>query len=184
MPPDAHRHRRLGAEGLGGYDFGFSDDQNDEDAISVETIVNQAAIARFSQTPTPGKIKSLQLPVVPERSNNPLTLPLLKSGQLDRESCTVFSFAEDSQPKDVEHTVQKFCPSLKHLRCPRYYSVEDSKVACAFIRGCSGLQSFAADRHCEDFNTVDINSSKTRDIILTLASHHCGILEDFELERM
>ncbi|KAF9962290.1 hypothetical protein BGZ70_008081 [Mortierella alpina] len=210
------KHSHRGMDYLGGYGFGFSDDEdvdisddednedaevldgeeaevlaggetevlNDEKAgdPSFETIVKAAAIARFSQIPTPGKIKSLQLPGAPERSNNPLALPLLKSGLLDLKSCTIFSFAKKSQPKDIEEIVREYCPNLRHLRCLKNGGLKESQLACAFIRGCSGLQSFAADGYCEEIYTYDRNPSKSRHIISTLVSHHCDTLEDFELE--
>ncbi|KAF9946791.1 hypothetical protein BGZ72_011143, partial [Mortierella alpina] len=157
-------------------------DEEDIGVLSLESIIKKAAVARFSQTPTPGKIKSLQLPVAPERSKNPLTLPLLKSGLLDLESCTIFSFTKDSQPDDIERIVQEYCPNLKHLRCPDYGSFEDSPLAPAFIRGCSGLQTFAAKGYCEQIYEAAHGSDKWRRIISTLVLHHCDTLEDFELD--
>ncbi|CAO3566934.1 unnamed protein product [Mortierella alpina] len=150
--------------------------------LSFETIIKEAAIARFSQTPTAGKIKSLQLPCAPERSNNPLALPLLQSGLLDLESCTIFSFAKNSQPKEIEELVREYCPNLRHLRYTNNGDLKEAQLACAFIRGCSRLQSFAAVDYCEEIYTYDRNPSKSRHIISTLVSHHCDTLEDFELE--
>ncbi|KAF9926550.1 hypothetical protein BGZ67_008064 [Mortierella alpina] len=171
------------------YGFEFTDDEDEDVADntgvpSLETIIEKAEIAQFSQTPTPGKIKSLQLPVASERSDNPLALPLLKSGLLDLESCTIFSFSEDSEPNDIEQVVRKYCPNLKHLRCAKYNSFGDGQRACAFTRGCSGIQSFAAEGYCEEIYSYDRRiPNKSLDIISTLVSHHCDTLEDFELDR-
>ncbi|KAF9279298.1 hypothetical protein BGZ68_007998 [Mortierella alpina] len=192
------RKRNKGIVGLEDYEFGFSNDEdldisddeaadvsNDEDSgvPSLEAIVKKAAIARFSQIPTPGKIKSLQLPAAPERSKTPLAVPLLKSGLLDLESCTIFSFTKDSQPDDIERIVREYCPNLKRLRCPGHGYLDDCRHVRAFIRGCSGLQSFAADGYCERIYTYDNNPPESRHVITTLVSHHCDTLEDFELDR-
>ncbi|KAF9944975.1 hypothetical protein BGZ70_004165, partial [Mortierella alpina] len=113
---------------------------------SLQTIIKETAKARFSQTPTPGRIKSLRLPFRPEGYENPLALPLLQSGLLDLESCTVLPFTRDSTAVDVEQMVREYCPNIKHLRLPSFgRTLNGFQKACAFIRGCSGLQSFVFD---------------------------------------
>ncbi|KAF9980329.1 hypothetical protein BGZ75_008564, partial [Mortierella antarctica] len=149
---------------------------------SLETIIKEAAIARFSQTPTPSKIKSLHLPALPERDENPMALPLLKSGLLDLESCTVFSFTESLESGAIEEIVREYCPNLKHLRCPPSYDPCDGVNAHTFIRGCLCLQGFTSSNFRERRYDADNDSFESQYIISSLVSHHCDSLEDFELE--
>ncbi|KAF9947776.1 hypothetical protein BGZ72_010288 [Mortierella alpina] len=160
----------------------FKDDL-EEDRTGLETIIKSAAIARFSQTAKPGKIKALELPSWAEVNGNPLALPLLKSDLLDLESCTVFSFAKDSQPRYIEKMVRKYCPNVKHLKCRFGINIVNTcKVACAFVRGCSGLRSFASPNFCEIRGNDANSSSEQLHIISELVLYHCDTLEDIELE--
>ncbi|KAF9945336.1 hypothetical protein BGZ70_003887 [Mortierella alpina] len=153
------------------------------DIPDMETIIEEAAVARFSQTPTPGKIKALELPGRPESSANPLAPPLLKSGLLDLESFMVPQFEDDSDPSEVEQLVQESCSNLKHLKCSISTGyLDNSRHVRAFIRGCSGLRSFVADEFCDqDYNTHN-DSYNSRFVISDLLSHHRETLEVFELK--
>ena len=150
---------------------------------SLETILKEAAIARFSQTPIPGKIKALQLPLSAENRTRPMALAFLKSDLLDLESFTVPPFYGDSNPGDVEQLVQERCPNLKHLRCTSHkVTLDGCRNMRAFIRGCSGLRSFASDGFEDQIYQGGNGSYESRCIISDLVSHHCDTLQDFELK--
>ncbi|KAF9946787.1 hypothetical protein BGZ72_011139 [Mortierella alpina] len=151
---------------------------------SLEAILKEAAIARFTQTPIPGKIKALQLPLSAESRTRPMALAFLKSDLLDLESFTVPPFYDDSNPGDVEQLVQERYPNLKHLRCTSHkVTLDGYRNMRAFIRGCSGLRSFASDGFEDQIYQGGNGSYESRCIISDLVSHHCDTLEDFELKK-
>ncbi|KAF9947777.1 hypothetical protein BGZ72_010289, partial [Mortierella alpina] len=155
----------------------------DMEDYELEAIIKEAAIARSSQTPKPGKIKALQLPFWLDVKGNPVALPLLTLGLLDLESCTIFSFTEHSQPRDIEQMVREYCPNLKHLKFPLSGRVSEScQIAGAFIRGCSGIRSFVSRGLRQDSHN-DLNGSiELRHLMLDLISQHHDTLEELELE--
>ncbi|KAF9943659.1 hypothetical protein BGZ72_003594, partial [Mortierella alpina] len=116
-----------------------------------------------------------------------MALAFLKSDLLDLEVFRVPPFNDDSNPEDIERLVQERCPNLKHLRWTAGTPLDSLFDGCrnlrAFIRGCSGLRSFASDGF-EDQNFLNHSDSyESRRIISDLVSHHCDTLEDFELKR-
>ncbi|CAO3566931.1 unnamed protein product [Mortierella alpina] len=156
---------------------------NDKNVPDIETIIKEAAVARFSQTPTPGKIKALGLPSRPENTANPLALPLLKSGLLDLESFRVPQFEGALYRNDFEQLVRESCPNLKHLRGSCSSGYRDSRRHLrAFIRGCSGLLSFAADNFYHQNYDSRNDTYQSRCLISDLVSHHRDTLEVFELK--
>ncbi|KAF9563055.1 hypothetical protein EC968_005019 [Mortierella alpina] len=145
----------------------------------LETILKEAAIARFSQTPTPGKIKALQLGDYLENSDRPLALDFLRSDLLDLESFTIPSFDDSS---DIQELVHERCPNLKHLR--RLYSdwcIDETRHVQAFIRGCSGLESFASENFSDHEYDPARHFYMSKGQISELVTLHCDTLEDFEL---
>ncbi|KAF9962288.1 hypothetical protein BGZ70_008079, partial [Mortierella alpina] len=156
---------------------------DDVDVPDLETILKEAAIARFSHTPIPGKIKALQLPQRAESSRHPLALAFLKSDLLDLESFMVPPFEDESNSGEVQLLVRDRCPNLKHLRCPALEGyLDECRYMRAFIRGCSGLQSFASDNFCDN-RYIDHNDSYVpRGIMSDLLWHHSDTLEVFELK--
>ncbi|KAF9948477.1 hypothetical protein BGZ70_002204 [Mortierella alpina] len=156
---------------------------HDMDIPDMETIIEEAAVTRFSQTPTPGKIKALELPSRPESSSNPIALSLLKSGLLDLESFTLPQFAGDSLHNNFEQLVRESCPNLKHLRCSCSSGhLDGCRHMRDFIRGCSGLLSFVADAFSDEDYDYRNNSYQPRCLISDLVSHHRETLEVYELK--
>ncbi|KAF9946788.1 hypothetical protein BGZ72_011140 [Mortierella alpina] len=151
--------------------------------VDVDTIIKEATVARFSQTPMPGKIKALQLPIWPGHKPDPLVLPLLKSGLLDLESCAMLWFAGFKRLTVLEQTVREYCPNLKHLRCPDFVQLDNNCVyLCAFIRGCTGLRSFAANGVCDNPRPTSWSSHEARHVVFNLVTRHGDTLEDLELK--
>ncbi|KAF9959996.1 hypothetical protein BGZ72_008195 [Mortierella alpina] len=162
------------------------DRSEDEDMPDLETIINEASIARFSQWTNATKIKTLRLPTSRVGATYPLPLLLLKSDLLDLESCEIPWFRRDSNIKEIEQVVRKHCLNLKHLICPSFRSERqhNGETARAFIRGCSGLRSFTS-KHFSDFDPEsfetrlfsDHPSVEPRLIIPELVSRHYDTLE-------
>ncbi|KAF9559541.1 hypothetical protein EC968_006547 [Mortierella alpina] len=128
-------------------DVGMYWDQDEDTAVvrKIQAIIEKATIARFSHGPTAKKIKSLQLPSNPTGSRNPLPLLLLKSRLLDLETCEIPWFRGDASIREIQQVVREHCPNLKHLVFPQLYDeIQDGQAARAFIRSCSGLQSFTS----------------------------------------
>ncbi|KAF9979701.1 hypothetical protein BGZ75_009312 [Mortierella antarctica] len=158
------------------------DKVDDMDVPDLETILKEAAMARFSQTPTPGKIKALHFRSVSEDSV-PLALEFLKSNLLDLESFTVPPIMDDFRPIVDEQFVKENCPNLKHLRCNTAEGGFDNcKYMRAFFRGCSGLQSFASDDFWDNRYNGPSDSYDSRYIMSDLVRYHCDTLRDFELK--
>ncbi|CAO3566986.1 unnamed protein product [Mortierella alpina] len=142
----------------------------------LEAIINDALIARLSFGPTAKRIKTLQLPVNHTGIRNPLPLLLLKSRLLDLETCEIPWFREDAAAQEVQQVVQEHCPNLKHLRFPQLYEGnQNSQAARAFIRGCSGLQSFTSTYFMDDSDYAP------RHILSELVKYHHTTLEVLEL---
>ncbi|CAO3566659.1 unnamed protein product [Mortierella alpina] len=141
----------------------------------LETVINEASIARFSRNPTAAKINTLWLPLdISGGQNNPLPLLLLRSNLLDLRSCQIPWFSGSADPNEIEQVVREHCPNLKDLTCSSYmYRDQYVPAACAFIRGCSGLKSFSSGRYCKDDGMI----------VPTLVSQHYHTLEVFELEQ-
>ncbi|KAF9966172.1 hypothetical protein BGZ70_003088 [Mortierella alpina] len=148
-----------------------------EHRITLETVIEEASIARFSRDSNAARIKSLQLPSNRNGDGNPLPLLLLKSELLDLEFCEIPWFDREHEPDDLSEVAREHCPNLKHLTCPSFKDHEDDgNDVAAFIKGCSGLRSFDSDRFSDHDQEGD-----ARRIIWTLAAHHSDTLEVFEL---
>ncbi|KAF9964806.1 hypothetical protein BGZ70_005915, partial [Mortierella alpina] len=146
-------------------------------------IIREAASSRSHQTPRLSKIKGLQLPLWSDRPGFFLSWPLLSSGCLDLESCTVFPLLGYLRPPQIAHIVRTCFPNLKHLRYPfRAQYLEDIQVVMAFIHGCNGLRSFASPRFCEAGNRPAKDSATWQLVIPFLLKYQGDTLEDFELE--
>ncbi|KAG0273997.1 hypothetical protein BGZ95_010201 [Linnemannia exigua] len=116
------------------------------DMSDPETIIREDSIARFAQNRNAAKIKSLKLTRIRYGARNPLPLLLLKSNLLDLKSCEIPWFLPDADMEEVEQVVREHCPNLNHLTCPSLKDESSNcQAMCAFIRGSSGLQSFASD---------------------------------------
>ncbi|KAF9958720.1 hypothetical protein BGZ70_009109 [Mortierella alpina] len=143
----------------------------------LRTIIQKASKERFSRNPTATKIKSLRLPSNCYGKWNPLPLLLLKSNLLDLESCEIPCFDEATDPQELERVVREQCLNLKHLTCPSLSQQEqDGHHMAAFLRGCSGIQSFASKYFCDHAHGFE-----PRRIMSTLVSHHYKTLEVLEL---
>ncbi|KAF9279300.1 hypothetical protein BGZ68_008000 [Mortierella alpina] len=157
---------------------------NEGDVMSdIETIIKEAAIARFSQTPTPVKIKALQLPCSLEDKETPLTLAFLKSDLLDLETFRMPPFDNDSHWKTIYQLFDERHPNLKHLRYSFHTdNRDDTQCLLSCIRGCSGLRSFASDGFRDQAYRAEDDSDVSRCIFSDLVRHHCDTLEDIELK--
>ncbi|KAF9947990.1 hypothetical protein BGZ72_010093 [Mortierella alpina] len=156
----------------------LSSPRKDRSRLDFETIIKKSLLARFCKNPAATSRED------DRNCASPLMLPLLTSGLLDLESCTIPWVSECPTSWDVEKIVREYCPNLKHLT---YRSLaheskydtdcvdEDDEFLRAFIRGCSGLQSFVSS----DFGTQDIFHEQH--IISDLVSRHCDTLREIEL---
>ncbi|CAO3566624.1 unnamed protein product [Mortierella alpina] len=143
----------------------------------LRTVIQKASKERFARNPNAAKIKSLRLPSNCSANWNPLPLFLLKSNLLNLESCEIPWFDDATDPQELERLVREQCPNLKYLTCPSFSQQEqDGHHVAAFLRGCSGIQSFASKYFCDNANGFE-----PRQIISTLASHHDKTLEVLEL---
>ncbi|KAF9562931.1 hypothetical protein EC968_005035, partial [Mortierella alpina] len=174
----------------------------------LETIIKEAAITRFLDNGNACrkvKVKSLRLPICREGSRSPLPIPLLRSGVLDLESFRIPTFSvENTNPQEVEHIVRESCPRLTHVICPSEEETtqHDDRFTRAFLRGCSGLQSFTSDHFSDQtqiYNDDDNDEQEVffpsiespwqgwqwrpRWIISELISYHHRTLENFELKQ-
>ncbi|KAF9964964.1 hypothetical protein BGZ70_005672 [Mortierella alpina] len=158
----------------------MSDDTKDSVRQQLETIVRESAIARFSQNPSASKIKLLHLPICWGIEMNPLLVPFLTSGLLDLESFTMPWVFRCQETWEVERSVREHCPKLRRLTYQTSWGEEgaheDEEYVRAFIRGCSGLESFSS----RDFSAL--SSHGDQPIISDLIAHHCSTLRDFELK--
>ncbi|KAF9990992.1 hypothetical protein BGZ75_007175 [Mortierella antarctica] len=152
-------------------DMDWDDEVKDSSVPDLEIIVKEASIARFSQNLAASKIRRLQLPTCKERSRNPPLFLMFESNLLDLSYCMIPYFSEDTRPEDVE---QMF-----------YDDGEDVRFVRAFIRGCSGLESFDStyfsDRENGSFPDDYLPPGEARFIIRELIANHCNTLEEFEL---
>ncbi|KAF9278822.1 hypothetical protein BGZ68_008337 [Mortierella alpina] len=146
-----------------------------EDIPDLDTIIEEATIARFSGNSIACKIKTLRLPRCPQI---PLVRSLLESALLDLESFTVPSFSADSDTLRFEQLVREYCTSLKHLTCPYFKDHEDGRFVRAVIRGCSGLKSFTSKFFFADEN----DDYEPQFIISDLVGQHCDTLEEITFE--
>ncbi|KAF9572400.1 hypothetical protein EC968_009974 [Mortierella alpina] len=162
--------------------------KGDDDHAELETLIEKASLARFSNNPTATKIRALRLPSMhidmwdelPKR--NPLPLLLLKSNLLDLRSCEIPWFDRNTDPEEIERVVRERCPNLKHLTCPTYMNEgHEGAPMSAFIRGCSGLQTFSSDVF-NNRDSIRRVESQSR-VISELALSHYSTLEDFALTR-
>ncbi|KAF9948773.1 hypothetical protein BGZ72_009360 [Mortierella alpina] len=152
-------------------------DDDDQDIADLKAVIKEAAIARFSRHLNATKIKLLQLPSNRYGDSNPLPLLMLKSNLLDLETCEMPWFDKGTDPLKLTQVIQKHCPSLKHLRCPSFSGEnEDGQTVCAFIRGCSGLQTFVSQYFSDSDPLLG-----PRSILSTLASQHFNTLEVLDL---
>ncbi|KAF9959991.1 hypothetical protein BGZ72_008190 [Mortierella alpina] len=162
------------------FDLDLHWDLDDSNMPDLKAIIQEASITRFYNNPTATKIKSLRLPSNWYEKSNPLPLLLLESDLLDLESCEVPWFDGETDIGEIEQIVREHCSNLKHLTCPSFEGMrQDSRAVCAFIRGCSGLQSFSAMHFSDGYKEVP--SLDSRGIITELVSRHCHTLEDFAL---
>ncbi|KAF9572401.1 hypothetical protein EC968_009975 [Mortierella alpina] len=137
----------------------------------LKRIIKDASTERFSQHPRASKIKSLRTPINRSEEVDPLPLLLLQSDLLDLETCGIPWFSEKTDPKEIERVVREHCPNLKHLTCPSYkYQWEYGMMSDAFLRGCSGIQTFSSELYFSD------------DVVSSLVSLHHKTLEVFELK--
>ncbi|KAF9964746.1 hypothetical protein BGZ70_006002 [Mortierella alpina] len=153
-------------------------DHGDEITVvsRLKAIINEATIARFSHNPSAKKIKLLRLPANLSGIRNPLPLLLLKSSLLDLETCEIPWFREDATIQEIEYVVRAHCPNLKHLECSQLFETnQDGQAAQAFIRGCTGIQSFTSAYF------VDSPDDTPRYILSELITHHHTTLEVLEL---
>ncbi|KAF9931484.1 hypothetical protein BGZ67_005277 [Mortierella alpina] len=163
------------------------DDNDSDDTSDLESMIQAAATARFSEHPTASKIKSLRLPTCRQGGRNPLPLPLLKSGLLDDlESCTIPWFSEeDTSPLEVEQIVREHCARLRQVECSTPQNWQDSRFIHAFLQGCSGLQSFVSNFFSDQRPLIDVedmpSSVEPLSIVSTLISRHHTTLENLEL---
>ncbi|KAF9945586.1 hypothetical protein BGZ72_001201, partial [Mortierella alpina] len=158
-------------------------DYSDKSTVSrdLKTVIDVASIVRFPRGTSAKKIKSLKLPSNRAGLWNPLPLLLLVSSLLDLERCEIPWFDTGVDIREVEQVVREHCPNLKHLSYP-FLAEEweepaswNSQAACAFIRGCTALQSFDSPY----FN--DHHVDEPRLIIPELVSRHHSTLEVFKL---
>ncbi|KAF9924922.1 hypothetical protein BGZ67_009000 [Mortierella alpina] len=156
-----------------GIDLDLEDDRTTV-VRQLEAIILDAELARFSRNPTAKRIKVLRLPSRRSGIRNPLPLLLIKSNLLDLETCEIPWFGVDVTPGEIEQVVREHCPNLKHLECPQHFDMgQDGQAARAFIRGCSGLQSFTSAHFSE---------WPARGILSELVTHHYSTLEVLKLE--
>ncbi|KAG0377397.1 hypothetical protein BGX24_006185 [Mortierella sp. AD032] len=161
-------------------DVDWDEDDKNMDMSNPETIIREASIARFSQNRKAARIKSLSLPRKRYGVRNPLPLLLLKSNLLDLESCEIPWFPPDAEVEEVEQVVREHCPNLNHVTCPSLMDEEwNCQFICAFIRGCSRLQSFASDYFCDDDSKYSFPEPQF--IISEVVSQHYNTLEVIEL---
>ncbi|KAF9945760.1 hypothetical protein BGZ72_000993 [Mortierella alpina] len=130
-------------------------DYGDETTVrrELEAVINEATIARFTRNSDAEKINLLTLPCNIAGRWNPLPLLLLKSNLLDLERCEIPWFGPAYQHNDDRN----------------------GQATRAFIRGCSGLQSFYA------MHFHDGLDSEPMLIISELVSRHHSTLEVFRI---
>ncbi|KAF9570101.1 hypothetical protein EC968_002271 [Mortierella alpina] len=152
----------------------WSIDEKARILILIEAMIRAAATNRYLQGTNAKKIKSLQLPANHPKYWNPLALLLLKSDLLDLETYEIPWFPPGADEEEIEQVVREFCPNLRHLTGSSSMK-GDGGSACAFIRGCTGIQSFVSSYFSES------RDFKWRMIISELVSQHHGTLETFVL---
>ncbi|CAO3567089.1 unnamed protein product [Mortierella alpina] len=151
-------------------------DDGDERAVrrQLEAVIQDASVARFSQSTAAKKIKQLTLPSNRQGSSNPLPLLLFKSNLLDLKKLEIPGFGPDASIHEIEQVVREHCSGLKHLECS-HTDEENSLAVRAFIRGCSGLQSFTSSP-LDDFDGQPLW------ILSELVSSHHTTLEVIDIE--
>ncbi|KAF9272293.1 hypothetical protein BGZ68_002540, partial [Mortierella alpina] len=152
------------------------DSDTTEGTALLGTVLREATIARFAHNPAAKRIKSMRFPGTVGWAWVPLPLLLLKSDLLDLETCYVPSFSEDMDVDELELVVREHCPNLKHLSCRFLRTPAEVEVVRAFIRGCSGLQSFTSS------NFHDEIGHEERQLLLELVTRHHTTLEVFEVD--
>ncbi|KAF9570099.1 hypothetical protein EC968_002269 [Mortierella alpina] len=163
----------------------WDDDDMAADTADLETVINDATIARFAQTHAAKKIKSIKLPGATGTGRNTLPLLLLKSDLLDLEACEIPLFGPDVDIDEIEKVVRERCPSLRHLRCP-FLQAHDVPAVKAFIRGCYSLQSFTSTCFSDsDADSLEgeyyYGNNMPRRIVSELVSRHHSTLEVFDI---
>ncbi|CAO3567088.1 unnamed protein product [Mortierella alpina] len=151
-------------------------DDGDERAVrrQLEAVIQDASVARFSQSTTAKKIKQLTLPSNRQGSSNPLPLLLFKSNLLDLKKLEIPGFGPDASIHEIEQVVREHCSGLKHLECS-HIDEENGLAVRAFVRGCSGLQSFTSP-------PPDDSDAEPLWILSELVSSHHTTLEVIDIE--
>ncbi|KAF9954014.1 hypothetical protein BGZ70_010691, partial [Mortierella alpina] len=157
--------------------FGYSKLPNLEGGglrLDVETIIQESVVARFSENPSASKIKLLHLPHCSGVGMNPFVLPLLASGLLNLESCSIPWVSHCPARWDVEKEVLEHCPRLKHLTYGGGMGYSDYELVRAFIRGSLRLEGFTSSFFGSE------NKYGDEEVIQDLVAHHCNTLREVE----
>ncbi|KAF9570098.1 hypothetical protein EC968_002268 [Mortierella alpina] len=151
---------------------------NGDEAITIQEFaatISEATATRFSQNTKAKKIKSLHLPTVEDESRNPLPLLLLRSELLDLETCVIPRFGVAADLREIEQVVRERCLNLKQIECPSSLREGEGPAIRAFIRGCSGLQTFTA------ISFEDYYDNEPLLILSELVRRHHATLEVFDI---
>ncbi|KAF9965924.1 hypothetical protein BGZ70_003781 [Mortierella alpina] len=142
-------------------------------------IIQEAAAARFAIAPNASKIKPLW------QKPSAGSVPEIKSAGSRHLHDPLFLGAHPS-PEEVEQLVREHYPRLRHVRYQNWDGAQNNQQIIAFLRGCSGLQSFVAE-HFDDRRRLRYSSQvlsstfEPRLILSDVTSLHCSTLETFEL---
>ncbi|KAF9944741.1 hypothetical protein BGZ70_004377, partial [Mortierella alpina] len=138
----------------------------------LEAVIHEASVARFSRSSRAKKIEQLTLPPNFDGYRNPLPFLLFKSNLLNLKKLGIPGFGAEVSMLEIEQVVRDYCPNLRHLECPSLRSMREGagQTVCAFIRGCSGLESFMSE---------SVNDALP--VFLELVSRHHSTLEAIDI---
>ncbi|KAF9944003.1 hypothetical protein BGZ70_005162, partial [Mortierella alpina] len=139
----------------------------------LEAVIHEASVARLSRSSRAKKIEQLTLPPNFHGRWNPLPFLLFKSSLLDLKKLGIPGFDPEVSMQEIEQVVRDYCPNLKHLECPSLHYVREGsdRTVYAFIRGCSGLESF-----------MSASVKDALPIFLELVSRHHATLEVTDIQ--
>ncbi|KAF9274998.1 hypothetical protein BGZ68_000185, partial [Mortierella alpina] len=166
----------------GDYTFeGDSDDEYEgvEDVAEprgeLKTILEEAIAARTSETGSMDvKIKALRFPEPREGDITSIILPVLRSELVEIETFEVPELYYYRPEKFYEEVARKYCPELRNLIIPPYYTEDHPAAVCSFIRGALGLKTVRGDYFSDAYGSI---SNK---MMPTLVQHQFKTLEEVE----
>ncbi|KAG0199482.1 hypothetical protein BGX28_007258 [Mortierella sp. GBA30] len=141
----------------------------------TESILEQAVAIKKAEGTIKTKITALTIPSSQDAFRVSFLLPILQSELFDLDTMQIPATDLHLRGQALQDVLRKYCPKVKHLRCPQFMieDYRDTSNACIVIQACTGLQSF----HSRGFSDDEVDMEPVFEVLL---EHHAKTLEDYE----